>query len=166
MRKLRCCFWMTLDLYKTHHEKFFDIKHRRKALSASLSKAIPPEQLEPKDHQRRGAEGRGDDDPKRSECLIPARRQLRELRLHEVEFVHDLREIIARLGGLPESEPALGIVGEVAHTACIVVGTTTRSSPILLNTRLPGITATRQTRISAPPTADFRPLVNDPMFEP
>jgi hypothetical protein len=54
-----------------------------------------------KDDQRGGAEGRGDDYQQRAERLIPPCRQPRQLRLHEVEFVHDHGEIVARLGRLP-----------------------------------------------------------------
>jgi hypothetical protein len=54
-------------------------------------------------------------------ALVPARRQPRQLRLHEVDFVHDHGEIVAGLGCLPEGESALGIVGKVVRVACVEV---------------------------------------------
>jgi hypothetical protein len=57
---------------------------RARVLRVAVSEAIPPEQLEPKHDQRGRAEGRGDDYQKGGERLVPARRQPRQLRLHEV----------------------------------------------------------------------------------
>jgi len=58
------------------------------------------------------------------------------LRLHKIRLVHDLREVIAGLDGLTESE-AVGI--EVGRVACIAAGVATTNSVLFINTRLPRI---------------------------
>jgi hypothetical protein len=60
---------------------------------------MPQNSSNQRDDQRGGAEGRGDEDLHGGEGLIPTRRQSRQLRLHEVELVHDHGEVIARLDG-------------------------------------------------------------------
>ena len=58
------------------------------------------------------------------------------MRLHKIRLVHDLREVIAGLDGLTESE-AVGI--EVGRVACIAAGVATTNSVLFINTRLPRI---------------------------
>src|SRR5215467_13676217 len=57
----------------------------------------------------------------------------------------------------------LGIIGKLAHVACVAVGNATLDSTTLLNARLSDATADPATPRSLSP-APFRRLVNDPIF--
>jgi hypothetical protein len=51
------------------------------------SEGMPPERLQPKNNKRGGQDRTAKHYPKGSEGLIPARRQPRQLRLHEIQLV-------------------------------------------------------------------------------
>jgi hypothetical protein len=80
------------------------------------SKAVPPKCLDPADYKRGAEDCRPEHDAKGHQRLIPAGREAGELALHEFQLVHDLREIIAGLGGLPKGE-TLGIEVVIGHAS-------------------------------------------------
>ena len=80
--------------------------------------AMPPERLEPKKDEPGGHDCRAENYAERGERLIPPCRKSGQLRLHEIQLVHDLSEVIAGLGGLAEGE-AVGI--EIGHAAMLSV---------------------------------------------
>ena len=94
------------------------------------------ERLEPQNDERGADDSRSEHYFRRDKRLIPAHREPGQLRLHKIRLVHDLREIIAGLDGLTESE-AVGI--EVGRVACIAAGVATANSILFINTRLPRI---------------------------
>jgi len=81
---------------------------------AVQSETMSPEQLDPADDERRAKDCRPEHYTKRGKRLIPAGREAGQLRLNEVQLVHDLGEVVARLSGLLKGE-ALGV--EIAHAA-------------------------------------------------
>ena len=80
--------------------------------------AMPPERLEPKKDEPGGDDCRAENYAERGERLIPLCRKSGQLRLHEIQLVHDLSEVIAGLGGLAEGR-AVGI--EIGHAAMLSV---------------------------------------------
>ena len=78
------------------------------------SEAVTPEQLDPADHERSAENGRPEHYLHGDKSLIPACRYAGDQFLNEVQFLHYLREVVAGLSGLAESE-VLGIevVGHV-----------------------------------------------------
>jgi len=78
--------------------------------------AMPPERLEPKKDKPGGDDCRAENYAERGERLIPPCRKSGQLRLHEIQLVHDLSEVIAGLGGLAEGR-AVGI--EIGHAAML-----------------------------------------------
>jgi len=72
------------------------------------SKAVSPERLDPPDHERGAENCRSQHYAKWGKRVIPARWKRCQPRLHELQLVHDLREIIAGLGSLAKGE-ALGV---------------------------------------------------------
>jgi hypothetical protein len=69
---------------------------------------MPPERFQPKNDERGADDCRPEHYLQGDKRLISARWQPGQLLLYKIQLVHDLREVIAGLGGLPEGE-ALGI---------------------------------------------------------
>jgi hypothetical protein len=69
---------------------------------------MPPEQLDPADHEGGGQDSRPEHYAKRGKRLIPARQEASQQLLNELQLVHDLSEVVAGLSGLAEGE-ALGV---------------------------------------------------------
>ena len=80
------------------------------------SEAVPPKCLEPEDDEGGGGDRTAEHYAKRSESLIPVPGG-GQLLLHKIQLVHDLSEVIAGLGGLPEGK-AVGVevIGHVTYT--------------------------------------------------
>ena len=88
------------------------------ALGFNSLEAMPPERPEPKKDKPGGDDCRTQNYAERSERLIPPCQKSGQMRLHEIQRVHDLSEVIAGLGGLAEGE-AVGI--EIGHAAMLSV---------------------------------------------
>ena len=80
---------------------------------------MPPKDFEPADNERGAEDCRPEHYAKRGKRLIPARREASQLRLSELQLVHDLSEVVAGLGSLTKGE-AVGI--DLGHVACAAVG--------------------------------------------
>jgi hypothetical protein len=86
------------------------------ALGFSSLEAMPPERLGPKNDKPGGDDCRAENYAERGERLIQPCRKSGQMRLHEIQLVHDLSEVVAGLGGLAEGE-AVGI--EIGHATML-----------------------------------------------
>ena len=86
------------------------------ALGFNCLEAMPPKRLESKNDKPGGDDCRAENHAERGERLIPTCRKSGQMRLHEIQLVHDLSEVIAGLGGLAEGE-AVGI--DIGHAAML-----------------------------------------------
>jgi hypothetical protein len=77
---------------------------------------MPPERFQPKNDEHGAEDCRPEHYLQGDKRLIPTRREPGQLHFQKIQLVHDLREIIAGLGGLAEGE-AVGI-----EVACVAVG--------------------------------------------
>ena len=65
---------------------------------------MPPECFQPKDDERGGDDCRPEHYLQWDKRLIPAGREPGQLVLHELQLVHDLRDVVAGLRGLTEAK--------------------------------------------------------------
>ena len=79
------------------------------------SQAMPPKGFQPKDDDGGAEDCRAEDYAQGHERLISMGRKPGDQLLDELQFVHDLREVVAGLGGLAEGE-ALGFEVVVGHS--------------------------------------------------
>ena len=85
----------------------------------------------PKNDERRADDGRPEHYLQGNKGLIPAGREPGQLRLHELQLHHDLREVITGFGGLPEGEAfGIEVIGHAPITNLSVAnGRFTASAP-------------------------------------
>jgi hypothetical protein len=111
---------------------------------------VPPKCLEPEDDEGGGGDRTAEHYAKRSESLIPVPGG-GQLLLHKIQLVHDLSEVIAGLGGLPEGK-AVGVevIGHVTYTSTCLVNIALRPAPGASSQRI----YSRAGEGAAPPAPD------------